>query len=169
MKSTIEIITKEIGNVIEIEENVGMMKIPQVMGKDLKMIGEYLESNNVTCIEAPYSRYLDINWTVQMNMSKFASFMAMFTKKWRFMVGMPTSAKMEGKVVMKSGFYPLQSYVKAIHRGPYHKVGKTYTEMFKWLTAKGLKAKPESIEFYLNDPRTTKKEDLETMVLIPVE
>jgi hypothetical protein len=27
MKSTIEIVTKEIGNVIEIEENVGMMKI----------------------------------------------------------------------------------------------------------------------------------------------
>jgi len=169
METLVEIVTKEIGNVIGIEENVGMMKIPQAMGRDLTMMTEYMKKNNVNCAEPPYSRYLEINWKVQMNMSKFAGFMAMFTKKWRFMVGMPTPAKMEGKGVMKSGFYPSQSYVKAIHRGPYHKVGKTYTEMYKWLTAKGLKAMPESIEFYLNDPHNTKKEDLETMVLVPVE
>lgn len=169
METLVEIVTKEIGNVIEIEENVGMMKIPQAMGRDLTMITEYMKKNNVKCAEPPYSRYLEINWKVQMNMSKFASFMAMFTKKWRFMVGMPTSVKMESQGVMKTGFYKTQRYVKAIHRGPYQNVGKTYTEMYKWLTANGLKALPESIEFYLNDPHNTKKADLETLVLIPVE
>ncbi len=169
MEKQIEIITREIGNVIEIEENVSMMKMPQVMGRDLTMITEYMKANNVKCAEPPYSRYLDINWKVQMNMSKFANFMAMFTKKWHFMVGMPTSVKMESQGVMQTGLYPSQRYVKATHFGPYHKVGNTYAEMYKWLTAKGLKALPESIEFYLNDPHTVKKEDLETLVMIPVE
>ena len=108
MDTQIEIITREIGNVIEIEENVSMLKIPQVMGRDLTMITEYMKSNNVKCAEPPYSRYLDINWKVQMNMSKFASFMAMFTKKWHFMVGMPTPVKMDVMYEKKTRFYTLK-------------------------------------------------------------
>jgi hypothetical protein len=32
----------------------------------------------------------------------------------------------------------------------------------------GLTPAPESVEFYMNDPRQAKKEDPETIVLVPV-
>ena len=46
---------------------------------------------------------------------------------------------------------------------------KTYKKMIKWVDENDLKVKNESIEIYLNDPGDTKKEDLETEVLIPLQ
>ena len=40
--------------------------------------------------------------------------------------------------------------------------------MCDWARTQGLSYENESIEFYLNDPKDTKKESLKTMVLIPV-
>lgn len=49
----IEIIEKEIGDVIEIEERVPVWKMPSVMSKDFNLILEYLKSKGVNCKEAP--------------------------------------------------------------------------------------------------------------------
>jgi len=61
-----------------------------------------------------------------------------------------------------------KQYVKTFHYGPYQKVGATYKKMYAWAKAKDLSFENESIEFYLNDPRGTKKESSKTMALIPV-
>jgi effector-binding domain-containing protein len=62
-----------------------------------------------------------------------------------------------------------KKYVKTIHFGPYQNVGSTNKKMFGWAKSLNLSFENESLEFYLNDPRDTKKESLETMVLIPVQ
>nr|NQU89766.1 GyrI-like domain-containing protein [Bacteroidota bacterium] len=169
MKTNFEIITREIGHVVEIEENVPIWKMPKVMGKNFHRIMDYLKTNNAECTDAPYARYLDINWEEQMSKGMIANLVGMFTKKWHFMTGMPSSVKLEGEYGIKPGFIEGQKYVKAIHKGPYQKVGETYKNMYNWIKQQGLTAAPESIEFYMNDPGKVKKEDIETVVLIPVE
>lgn len=164
----IGIIEKEIGAVIEIEERVPVWKMPSVMGKDFNLILEYLKSKGVDCKEAPYARYLDIDWDLEMKKGAFANFIGVFTKKWHFQAGIPTSKKIEGADNLVERQIRNKKYVKTIHCGPYQKVGVTYKKMYTWAKSQNLSLENESIEFYMNDPRDTKKESLETMVLIPV-
>ena len=166
MKTNFEIIEKEIGNVVEIEETVSMMKLPTVMGNDFKRIMEYIKSNNSECTGAPYARYLDIDWEKQTSKSMLANIFDAFTKKWHFMVGVPSSTQLAGEEELKPKYIETQNYAKAIHIGPYQKVGKTYKNLYAWIKAQNLSAVGESIEIYINNPRETKKEDLETIVLI---
>jgi len=60
-------------------------------------------------------------------------------------------------------------YLRAIHIGPYQKIGDTYRKMIEYSNENNLKVKNESIEFYLNDPKTTQNSNLETELLIPLE
>ncbi len=169
MNPKIEIVEKEIGFVIEIEEKASTFKLPLVMGKDLKQISEYLKENNVNSKNAPYARYLDINWDVQTQKGMLANLIDLFTKKWHFLNGFTTPTKLEAKDNMKTDLIKLNKYVQTTHLGPYQKVGDTYKKMYAWAKGQNLELVGESIEFYLNDPRETKKEFLETLVLIPIK
>jgi len=164
----IEIIKKEIGDVLEIEERTPMWKMPSAMGRDFTLILEHLNSRGVECREAPYTRYLNIDWDFEMKLSAFANFIRIFTKKWHFKVGMPVSSKIEGVNNMIDRRIQNKKYIKTTHYGPYQKVGETYKKMYTWSKTQNLSFENESLEFYLNDPRETSKESLETMVLIPL-
>ncbi len=165
----IEIVEKDIGDVLEIEEQVPVWKMVSVMGKDFALLAEYLQAKGVESKEVPYARYLDIDWDLEMKQGALANFIRMFTKKWHFQVGMPISSKIENKNNLVCRKIEHKKYVKTIHYGPYQKVGVTYKKMYAWAREQKLSFESESIEFYLNDPRNTKKESLETMVLIPVK
>jgi effector-binding domain-containing protein len=156
----IEIIEKEIGDVIEIEERVPVWKMPSVMSKDFKLILEHLKSKGVDCKEAPYARYLNIDWDYEMRKGAFANFIRVFTKQWHFQAGIPTSTKIEGADNLIDRQIRNKKYVKTIHHGPYQKVGITYKRMYTWAKSQNLSFENESMEFYLNDPRDTKKESL---------
>ena len=169
MLPKIELVTKEIGNVIEIEENASMFKLPSIMGKDLSLISEYLKKNEVITEEPPYAQYLDIDWDAQMKKGMLADFIDVFTKKWHFVVGFQIPQKIESSENMLHGFIEQKTYIQTTHFGPYHKVGKTYERMYEWGNKENLKLENKSIEFYLNDPRETKKNELETLVLIPIK
>lgn len=165
-----EIVEKEIGSVIEIEENIKMMKMPKVMGKNYTDLFDYLRDCNVNKNDTtmPYTRYVNIDWDQQTNRSVFGNFIDVFTKKWHFFTGIPATKKLENKDRIKSNSFKNQKYLRTIHFGPYQKVGNTYGEMWKYSVENGLKLKSESFEFYKNDPTTVKKEEIETEVLIPI-
>lgn len=81
---------------------------------------------------------------------------------------MPTSTKIEGANNLANHKIQNKKYVKTIHYGPYQKVGVTYKNMYAWAKAQKLSFENEFIEFYLNDPKNTEKQSIETMVLIPI-
>ncbi len=164
----IEIIEKEISDVIEIEERAPMWKMPSAMARDFTLILELLKSKGIDCKEAPYARYLDIDWDLEMKKGVFVNFIGMFTKPWHFQAGMHVSSKIEGADNLVCRTIKKQKYVKTIHYGPYQKVGATYKKMYIWAKAQKLSLENESMEFYLNDPKNTEKNSLETMVLIPI-
>lgn len=168
MSFQIEVIEKETEYTLEINEIVPMWKMPMIIGSSYKAIAEYLGKKGLECIAAPYVRYIDLNWNELNNENKFFSFIKMVTKKWNMLIGFPVKEKTEGEGNIKAGIIEKGKFVKAVHRGPYQKVGDTYKLMTAYIKKENLKIKNESIEYYLNDPKTTKKEDLETTVLIPI-
>lgn len=168
MSTEFEIIEKEIGAVIEVEERVAMWRMPSTFGRDYKQIMDYLESQGAECVDAPYARYLDMDWEVELGKGKFSILIDMLMKKWHFQAGMPSSKPLPGEGVLKANILEKKRYCKALHRGPYQKVGGTYKALYDWVKLKGLSLENEAFEFYLNDPRDTDKADLETMILIPI-
>lgn len=168
MKSDIEIVEKEIGDVLEIEERVPVWKMPKVMSTDFTRLFSYAEKEGANPTEA-YARYQGIDWDAELAKGALANFIGMFTKKWHFFVGVPISRKLENGEGMVSSFLQKRRFVQSVHKGPYRKVGKTYERMMAWMNTQGLKAQNECIEFYRNDPREVKEEEIETLVLIPIE
>jgi effector-binding domain-containing protein len=168
MNNEFEIIEKEIGPVIEIEEHVTMWRMPSTFSRDYKRIAEYLSAQGVECVEAPYARYLDMDWELEIGKGKFSALIDMLTRKWHFQAGMPISRPLPGEGELKAHVLEKRRYCKAVHHGPYQKVGGTYKALYDWVKVQGLSLENEAIEFYLNDPRETDKADLETVILIPV-
>ncbi|MEN8192097.1 MAG: GyrI-like domain-containing protein [Bacteroidota bacterium] len=169
MTPDIEIIEKEFGNVIEVEELAPMTKMPSVMGKNFAAIKEYLDKNNLEYREAPYAKYLDIDWDAQMRKGFLANFIEVFTKKWHFKVGFVIPSKVDDFEEMKSDFIPHKRYIQTMHLGAYHKVGNTYKRLYAYAKENSLRLGDISYEFYLNDPKEVKKDELETRVLIPID
>jgi len=169
MSDEFEVIEKAIGPVIEIEERVAVWRMPSTFGQDYKRIYDYLKSQNAECVDMPYARYQDMDWEVELNRGKLATFFSLLTKKWHFYAGMPTSKELPGEGQLKSLVLTSQRYARAVHRGPYQKCGATYKALYDWAMSQGLSLKNEAIEFYVNDPHEVDKVDIETVILIPLQ
>ena len=170
MKESIEIIERKVGNVIEIERTVSMMKMPKVMGADYKSIFKYfsekgIEPNKDTM---PYTRYLEIDWVTQMNKNRFAEFIDLFTKKWHFQDGVQSPKKLDDDGIFISRVFAKKKYLRSMHYGPYQKVGDTYGKMLNFSKENKIILANESFEFYLNDPSNVTKDKIETEVLIEI-
>ncbi|XPV76400.1 MAG: GyrI-like domain-containing protein [Desulfovibrio sp.] len=164
----IEIIEKELGYVLEIEEKIKMFKMPSAMKANFKELYEYVTEKGCECENPPYARYVNINWEEEMTKSKLRVMFEIFTRNWHFMAGVPVPEDLKGQGRMKENVLPMRKYVTGIHKGPYHKVGHSYQKLGEWISKESISVGNESIEIYLNDPRVVSKENLETMLLIPV-
>jgi effector-binding domain-containing protein len=163
MDSHIELIEKEIGHVVEIEENTFVWKMPSVMSKNFDRLTKFASDD-----EMPYARYVEFDWEEELSKGMLANIVAMFFKKWHFFTGIQTSTQVDESGDLLSHRIEQRRYVKATHYGPYHQVSNTYRHIVEWANEHDLVLDNESIEFYLNDPREVGKEKTETMVLIPV-
>lgn len=169
MADQFEVVEKTIGPVLEIEECVKVWRMPATFTRDYKRIANYLDTHGAECVDMPYARYLDMDWEVELNRGKLATFLAMLTKKWHFFAGMPSSKQVPGEGELISRVYPGQRFVRGVHRGPYQECSATYRALFEWAGSQGLSLKNEAIECYVNDPHEVDKADIETVILIPLQ
>ena len=163
MDSDIALIEKEIGRVVEIEENTFIWKMPSVMAKNFGRLTPFAAADAM-----PYARYVEFDWEDELTKGILASLAAMFFKRWHFFTGIQTDAKIDESGDLQLQTIPRRRYVMATHYGPYHQVSHTYRQIVDWADEHNLVLDDESFEFYLNDPRVVGKENTETMVLIPV-
>ncbi len=168
MNNEIELVEKEKLYTLEISAKATMPQMPKLIKTSYKEIVDYFEKNNKSPETAPYIRYTQLDWEKINTQNKIVAFIKMFTQKWQMLIGFPVSNPIDGEGKITAGFIPAGKYVKAIHKGDYMKVGNTYKKMVTFINDKKLKMGAESIEFYLNDPKEVKKEDLLTEVLIPI-
>lgn len=169
MTDQFEVIEKTIGPVIEIEECVSVWRMPATFARDYKRIADYLDTQGAECVDMPYARYLDMDWEVELNRGKLATFFSLLTKKWHFFAGMPSSRLVPGEAELKSQMFSSQRFVRGVHRGPYQECSATYKAMFDWAVAQNILLKNEAIECYVNDPHEVDKADIETVILIPIQ
>ena len=164
-----EIIEKEIGPVIEIEERVPVWRMPATFGRDYKCISDYIASQDAEVVGMPYARYQKMDWDVEFNRNKLSTFFSLFTKKWHFFVGMPSSKALSGKDELQAKVLTQKFYVKGVHYGPYKECSATYKALYQWSQTKGLILQNEAIESYVNDPNEVDKSEIETLILIPIK
>jgi effector-binding domain-containing protein len=168
MVDEFEVIEKSIGPVIEIEECVKMFRMPATFSRDYKRIMDYLASQGAECVDMPYARYQDMDWELELGKSKLATFFSLFSKKWHFFAGIPTSKPLPGEGELKYQVLESQRYVRAVHIGPYQQCAATYKSLYAWAKSQELSLKNEAIEIYVNDPNEVDKADIETVILIPI-
>jgi len=169
MEEKFSVIDKSLGHVIQIEEFVPVWKMPMTFTKDFKKIADYIESNDAKVIEMPYGYYKDMDWELEVNRSKLSMFLSMFTKKWHLFVGMISSQALPGSGELTAQNKGMQKFVKAVHNGPYQTSNKTYRALLDWSRSQGLSLKNEAYELYANDPRKVKKDEIETIILVPLD
>jgi len=163
-----EVVEKEIGPVVEIEEKVKVWQMPKTFGRDYEVINNYLVSNGAKCSNMPYARYVDMDWEKEVNRGAFGNLIAVLFNRWHFFAGLPSTKMLESSGELQAQEIKSQKYARALHKGPYKDVGPTYKALFEWAKAQGIVLKSEAIEYYLNDPSEVKAEDIETEIFIPL-
>ncbi|CAA0082514.1 Uncharacterised protein [BD1-7 clade bacterium] len=168
MATPIDVVEKELGPVIEIDVNTAMWKMPATMREGFEVLSDVTEQAGVDCTLAPYARFLEIDWSAEAKRGFLSTLIQVFSKPSHFRMGMPISAPIPHVDDIRSEILANRRYVRAVHVGPYQEVGDTYKRMAVWAQDNNLALAPESIELYLNDPRITEKDQLQTELLIPL-
>jgi effector-binding domain-containing protein len=170
MSEEIIVIERTEQSVLCISEVTGTMKLGKVMGPAFLEIMDSLKQQNIESSEKdmPFTKYKNINWDRLDQKGIFAMFHMMFCHKWDMDIGIPCpeSAVESGRIRKKT--LEGGKFIRAIHKGPYMKVGDTYKKMRAYAEANNLKLRDFSVEFYLNDPRKVSPAQLETEVLVPL-
>ncbi len=168
MNNEIKIVEKEIGHIAEITYHIPIMKMATSFKKAYQKITDFLEDKQVETRQAPFSRYTDLDWNCELKKSKWKMLIEIFTKKYHIHIGIPMVGGLEGKEDIKTHYIEKATYISTIHYGPYHNLAQTYANLMVWAQENNYHVKAESIEIYLNDPRETDKEKLQTEVLVPL-
>ena len=63
---------------------------------------------------------------------------------------------------------PAGKVASTVMKGPYEEIAKSYGDIFKWIGENKFKVDGPLSEIYLNNPKTTKPQDLVTEVRIPI-
>ena len=169
MSQKIEIVDRDLQHTLEIRSQAAMMKMPAVIGAAFGKINNHMKEKQIACDFPPYVKYVNFSWDDAGGANKFFGFFRMLTYKWDMLIGFPVTNEQIGAGEIKSGKIEKGKYLQTLHKGPYRKVGETYKVLIAYMKENKLKAKNECLEIYLNDPDTTKQDDLETLVLIPLE
>lgn len=154
---------------IEVNVKVTMPGIPRAIGSTYHRLAGYLEKKAEKMGGEPYVRYLDIDWDKMMHENRLLGFLKMFTRKWNMLVGFPMQHAVKGEGAIRPGAIPGGRYLVTLHTGPYQNMGETYNKLYAYAQANGLRLRGECIEKYLNGPDTVSKEELQTVVMIPLE
>jgi len=164
----VEIVMRPASPTIALRARINMLQMAKVMGSSYRAVFEELERRGLKADGAPYARYTGIDWEELAAQGKLAAMLGIFTRKWNVEMGLPLSEPLPPAEGFVAGCLPAGRYVETLHRGPYRKVNAAYERLQNLARQEGLKLGSESIEIYLNDPRTTASAELETLVLIPL-
>ncbi len=164
----VEIVMRPASPTIALRARIGMLKMARVMGSSYRAMLEQLERRGLKPDGAPYARYTGIDWADLGSQGKLSSLLGVFTRKWNVEMGLPLAEPLPPADGFAAGCLPAGRYVQTLHHGAYHRVSCAYERLQDLARREGLRLGPESIEIYLNDPRTTARAELETLVLIPL-
>ncbi len=153
---------------LEIARNAPMWKIPKLLGNDFPRIEKRITAQGGNRAGAPYVRYMEMDWQQMRHCGPLRMLWQMLTSKQRMRIGLAVEAPIEGDGDIEAVAIESLTCVRTIHRGPYHNLGDAYKEIVDWAETNDVELADYTMENYINDPTTVAKEDIETLILIPV-
>lgn len=138
------------------EGNVADGSIGQAMGEGFAKLQAYLAENGLEMTGAPLAIYHQMG----DDMSSFDVALPIVAPGDDFDAG-------DGEVKLGSTYEG--EALKAIHKGPYTKLGETYAEIMPYMGAQKLKPSGPPWEVYINDPQSTPEAELITEIYFPLD
>lgn len=171
MSEAISVVERGEQHALCISETVGTMRLGKVMGPAYQAILKRLQEQNIELSDRdiPFTIYKHIEWNKVNQKGLLATIHMMFFHKWDMDIGIPCPESVRGEGNIKDTTLESGKFVRAVHRGPYMKVGNTYQKILLYSSENNCSFKDYSIEFYLNDPREVPASQLETEVLVPLQ
>jgi effector-binding domain-containing protein len=142
-------------------------QMPKVIGPAFGRIMDYLKSQKIEPRPTPFVRYYDFDFEDQIKPGLFKAIFGMFTQTWHIDIGFPIDTEVVPAEGMRCVTYRECRVSACVHRGPYRQMSATYRALHQWMTSQGHKPNNESFELYLNDPKTTPQDQLETKIFVP--
>ncbi|WZL71961.1 GyrI-like domain-containing protein [Clostridiaceae bacterium 35-E11] len=84
-------------------------------------------------------------------------------------VGFPVSREFPEKDKIKPSEIPTGKHASCMHIGPYSQIEPAYDALMQWAAENGHTPTGISYEFYLNDPRETPENQLQTRITFPLK
>jgi effector-binding domain-containing protein len=137
---------------LTIRTRTSVEDLGQVLGQAYGTIGQYLGELAEPCAGPPFVAYhnedmqdLDIE------------------------AGCPVARELPGRGEIQAGEMPGGKVATCLHTGPYSDIGPAYEALSSWMEDKGYEPAGAAYEIYLNDPEETPPEELETLIMFPLE
>ena len=153
---------------LEVTRDAPMWKIPKLLAEDFPPIDKHIAAHGGTRAGAPYVRYMNIDWQEMRHCGTLKMLWKMLTSTQLMRIGMAVESPIEGSGDIEAVTIDSRMCVQTIHKGPYQNVGDTYKEIVDWAESNNVELVDHSMENYINDPTTVDKENIKTLILIPV-
>ncbi len=151
----IEVVEQKAERTLAYQEHATMDSLGSVMDKGLSSVYGHLKELGKHPIGAPYAAYRNANES-----ENFAEF--------DLEVGFPVAEE----IPLKDGLFMSKTYegkvVSAMHKGPYQTLEQTYAAVMNYIAENGFVPVGVYYDYYLNDPASTKEEELLTKVVVPI-
>jgi effector-binding domain-containing protein len=150
--------------VLQVSRETTIPGMAKTFGQAYLLISAYMARKNVACEFAPFGRYRDLDWEKLHNTNPLVMFLTLPFKKWKIDIGYPVAYEVAGEGEIESTQLQAGKYLECTHKGSYQTICKTYQEIYAYAKQENLRLGTVVIESYLNDPKETKPEDLETKI-----
>ena len=137
---------------LTVRKKVSVQELPQVLGMTYGIIAQYLGELGEQPIGPPFVAYYNMD---MQNLD--------------IEIGFPVSKKLPEKGDIKASEMAGGKVATCLHTGPYDKIEPAYNTLNKWIEDNGYEATGVAYEIYLNDPRETPPQELQTQILFPLK
>ena len=135
-----------------VRKRASVQQLPQILGQAWGAIMHYAGRNGTAPAGPPFVGYHNMDM-----------------QDLDLEIGFPFPKSLNGEGEVQAGELPGGKAAECLHVGPYDKIAAAYEAMQKWLDENGHTPTGIAYEFYLNDPQTTRAEELQTQVVFPLK
>ena len=153
MTEAISVMQQDSQPTVAIATRASTLSMAMLMGKTYGKLMQYIESKGACMTGMPYTLYKNVDWHTVTGSQGFWFNLKMMFHKWELEIGMPVDKVIAGEGEIIASTIPAGKYLKALHRGPYKDMGKTYNKMTAYADENNLTIGDHALEKYLNDPR----------------
>ncbi len=146
-----DIVERSAQPALTIRTRVSLVALATTIGESLLAVSQY----------AREKRYIPIG-------PSFVVYHSFDGQEQDIEIGIPFAPGIEGKDNIKVNEIPRGKSATYRHVGSYEKLRQVHVALEQWLNTNGHAISGETYEFYLNDPRTTAPENLETEIMYPL-